>query len=67
MCVRSADRHHHHQHHHHDHHHDHQAIGHVCEECGTILTGELFTLHGRVLCEADFKVWMIMQIVSLVN
>ena len=39
-----------------------QAIGHVCEECGTILTGELFTLHGRVLCETDFKVCRIMKI-----
>ena len=38
-----------------------QAIGHVCEECGIILTGELFTLHGRVLCEEDFKVWMIIS------
>ena len=43
-----------------------QAIGHVCEECGSILTGELFTLHGRVLCEADFKVWMMVLLVLIV-
>ena len=42
-----------------------QAIGHVCEECGMILTGELFTLHGRVLCEEDFKVWMVMIVLLL--
>ena len=42
-----------------------QAIGHVCEECGIILTGELFTLHGRVLCEEDFKVWMVMIVLLL--
>ena len=43
-----------------------QAIGHVCEECGIILTGELFTLHGRVLCEEDFKVWMVMIVLLLI-
>ena len=43
-----------------------QAIGHVCEECGSILTGELFTLHGRVLCEADFKVRMMVLLVLIV-
>ena len=42
-----------------------QAIGHVCEECGIILTGELFTLHGRVLCEEDFKVWMVLIVLLL--
>jgi len=34
---------------------DYKAIGHVCEECGVILTGELFTLLGRILCHDHFK------------
>ena len=33
-----------------------QAIGHSCEMCDAIITGELFTLEGRVLCQPCNKV-----------